>query len=285
MRNALRVAAAALLGVLAVVVVLLAIAPELFVLPSPGPDDPQACALRDDRGRFQDLLEPSSDHWFGTDEQGCDLYARVVFGARPSIVVGVGGAFVAVAIGALLGGVAGYRGGRLDAIVSRVVDVGLGIPALLVAMVLLAAGGRDRSLFTLVLVLGLLLAPGAARIARASARQVRIEGWVVAARALGARPDRVFAIHVLPFVATPLIAFAASLVGVLIAAEGTLSFLGLGLQSPDVSWGLLVAAAEPRADVAPHLVIFPVMFLAFAVGVFLLLGSIAQRRVTRPQPV
>ena len=257
---------------------LMAIVPALFVAPSPAGHDPYACSLRDVSGAYQDRLPPSADHWFGTDLQGCDYYARVIYGARASMTVGIVTVLIGGSIALLLGGVSGYSGGWVDTTISRVMDVFFGFPLLIAAILLLTAvAGEQRSTLEVAVVLGLLSWPLAARLFRSSVQQVRGHSYVDAARLMGASAPRVLARHVVPNAITPLLVFGALAIGVALAAEAGLSFLGIGLQAPTISWGQMIDAAQQRLEQSPHLLFFPGLFLVILILAFLALGDVLRR--------
>jgi ABC-type dipeptide/oligopeptide/nickel transport system permease subunit len=228
--------------------------------------DPRACDLS------RSLLRPRAGHWFGYDLQGCDYYAKVIHGARVSMTIGIatvaGTALVAVVLGTL----AGFYGGIVDTLIARVTDVWFALPTFLGAVVVLAVlGGNGLPQLTLVLVL--FGWPTMTRLMRSAVLTVRDLEYVTAARALGAGDLRLMARHVLPNALAPVIVYGAIRVGIVIAAEATLSFLGLGLQLPAISWGLMIAGAQPRLLSAPHLLLFPGLFLSVTVLAFVLLGD------------
>jgi ABC-type dipeptide/oligopeptide/nickel transport system permease subunit len=244
---------------------------------SPADPDPHACALRADDGTFRDNLPPSSEHWFGTDVQGCDYFTRVVHGARVSLAVAVGATAIAVVIGGVLGGAAGFLGGRSDRVITRVTDLFIGLPQVLTAIVLLTVlGGETRSVWEIAVVLGVLGWPFAARITRAAVLATRAQPYVDAAMLAGVSRRRALATHVVPNSATPLVVFAAVGAGVLIGVEAALAFLGVGLAPPAISWGLMIEPAQSRLSTSPHLMLFPALFIATAVLAFLLLGDALQ---------
>ena len=251
------------LGPAAVIVLFtaMAVAPGLF-----SGADPRACNLSDSLGR------PSAGHWFGYDLQGCDYYAKVIHGARVSMTIGIatvaGTALVAVVLGTL----AGFYGGIVDTLIARVTDVWFALPTFLGAVVVLSVlGGKGLPQLTFVLVV--FGWPTMTRLMRSAVLVVRDLEYVTAARALGAGDVRLMARHVLPNALAPVIVYGAIRVGIVIAAEATLSFLGLGLQLPAISWGLMIAAAQPRLLSAPHLLLFPGLFLSVTVLAFVLLGD------------
>ena len=254
---------------------LMAIGPAVVVAPSPATHDPLECGLRAADGTFQDRLRPSSEHWFGTDLQGCDYFARVIHGARVSIVIGIGVVSLAGLIGLVLGGVAGFYGGWFDNLISRFVDVLFAIPFLVAAILFLnvIATQGERNLGHVLLVLGVFGWPTLSRLFRASVIQAKAEDYVEAARAVGASNRRILVRHILPNAIAPVIVYATIAIGGVIAAEATLSFLGVGLTLPAISWGLMINAAQTRIITDPHLLLFPGIFLSLTVLGFLLLGD------------
>jgi ABC-type dipeptide/oligopeptide/nickel transport system permease subunit len=256
-RNPLFLAPAAVI----VLFTVMAVAPGLFTRA-----DPRACDLS------HSLLRPSGGHWFGYDLQGCDYYAKVIHGARVSMTIGittvVGTALVAVVLGTL----AGFYGGFVDTVIARVTDVWFALPTFLGAVVLLSVLG-GKGLLQLTVVLVIFGWPTMTRLMRSAVLTVRDMEYVIAARALGAGDLRLMWRHVLPNALAPVIVYGAIRVGIVIAAEATLSFLGLGLQLPAISWGLMIAGAQSRLLTAPHLLLFPGLFLSVTVLAFVLLGD------------
>ena len=239
----------------------MAVAPQLFT-----DADPRACDLS------RSLERPSAEHWFGFDLQGCDYYALVVYGARVSIAVGLLVTVGAVAIAVLLGSIAGYYGGVLDTVIARVTDIWFGLPYILAAIVILSVIGT-RGLLQVTLVLLVVGWPTMLRLMRSSVLSVKETDYVQAARALGASGPRVLRRHVLPNAIAPVIVYATIYIGIMIAAEATLSFLGVGLELPAISWGLMISVAQTRVLSAPHLLLFPGLFLSATVFSFILLGD------------
>jgi oligopeptide transport system permease protein len=241
--------------------VAMAAVPQLFT-----DQDPHNCGLS------RSLEAPSRNHWFGFDLQGCDYYSRVVYGARVSIVIGLSVTVLAVAIALVLGSLAGYYGGLVDTLISRFTDIIFGLPFILGAIVVLSVVS-ERSLFWVTTVLVLLGWPTMTRLVRSSVLSVRDSDYVHAAKALGARDLRVLTRHILPNALAPVIVYATIYVGIIIAAEATLSFLGVGLQLPAISWGLMISDAQTRLLAAPHLLFFPGAFLSATVLSFILMGD------------
>ena len=240
---------------------LIALVPGLFATHSP-----YECDL----GRS--LLTPSRDHWFGTDLQGCDYYSRVMYGARTSIVVGVTTTVFASLIAVIAGAAAGYFRGIVDVIVSRLADMFFAIPLLLAAVVVLAIT-PDTSLIQLSLVLAVFGWPAMMRLMRASVLTVAEADYVTAARAIGASHLQILRRHILPNAFAPVLVYATMTVGMVIAAEATLTYLGVGFDTPSISWGLMVASAQERVMQHPYLLLFPGLFLSLTILGFVLLGD------------
>jgi oligopeptide transport system permease protein len=222
---------------------------------------------------------PSANAWFGYDVQGRDIYARVIYGTRWSILVGVLSSALVVLIGGTIGILAGYLGGWLDSVASRISEVFFGLPFVLGAIVILSASRSAglESAFAIVgvvvLVFGLLAWPVSMRIMRSAAISAKQHDYVKAARALGASTPRVMFKHLLPNCLAPVMVYATIALGEFIGAEATLSFLGIGLRSPAVSWGVMIADSRNYIRIAPHLLLFPAGFLVLAVLSFVMLGD------------
>jgi peptide/nickel transport system permease protein len=217
------------------------------------------------------LRPPSAAHPLGQDALGRDVLARLVHGARTSLAVGLVAVGVSLAIGTLLGAAAGYRGGWPDEAFTRVVDVLLAFPGLLLAIGLTAVLGP--SLRNVVVALAALGWTGYARLARTEVAALRRREFVEAAHALGARPWRVLARHVLPLAAAPLVVQATFGVSGAIVAEASLSFLGLGAPPPTPSWGAMLDEGRAFLLVAPHLTLAPAAALAGTVLALQLAGD------------
>ena len=262
-RRPLFAVAAALIAVL----LLLAVAPGLFTSA-----DPTVGLLERSR------QPPSAQAWFGYDVQGRDVWARTVHGTRVSIVVGVTATALTVLVGGAIGLVAGYAGGWLDGLVSRVAEVFAGLPFVLGGIVVLSTF-RERvhgELGTTALVVATMAAlgwPTAMRIMRAAAVAAREQEYVRAARGLGAGPWRIVVRHLLPNCLSPVLVYATIALGAFIGAEATLSFLGVGLRDPVVSWGVMISESRDYLRTSPYLVLFPAGFLAVTVLAFVTLGD------------
>lgn len=260
-------------GLLLVLTVLVAV-PASVVSLSPADVGPTDCSVRAADGTFQDRLPPSSTHWFGTDAQGCEVFAQVVWGSRTSLYIGLGSGVMIAVFGTMLGVTAAIRGGWIDALIRRTCDVTLGIPLVVGAILLLSVlAGEQRSPTEIMVVLALLGWPGNARIARGAARLVLVQPYIEAARAAGAGNVHVTVRHVLPNVVPAVAAYSSLTVGLLIAAESTLTYLGIGLQVPSVSWGLMIERAQRSYATSPHLIVFPSIMLVITVAAFVLLGD------------
>src|SRR5258706_16172719 len=233
--------------------------------PSLAPFDPSAQLLA------QRLDGPSGVHWFGLDELGRDIFARVLAGARISLLVGIVVVSISSTVGTLLGSIAGYFGGRVDEAISRIIDILLAFPGLLLAIALVAVLGP--SLTNVVFALSLIGWVGYARLVRGQVLRARELEFVQAARALGASTPRVLVYHVIP-TALPAVTVQATLgMGGAILAEASLSFLGLGVQPPTPSWGTMLSYGRGHLLDAPHLTIFPGLAIAVLVLGFNFLGD------------
>ncbi len=226
--------------------------------------------------RFVDLAlsrdTPSGAHWFGVDVQGADYYANVIYGARVSMIIGLVVVLGSLLIGTVLGAIAGYYGGWLDSLIARFTDVMYGLPYILGALIILQTF-EDRQLFHVCLALIALSWMTPLRLVRSSIISVKEADYVLAARALGASTPRIIIRHMLPNAIAPVLVYGTILAGVIIAAEAALSFLGIGLQQPQISWGLQISVAQDWLREAPHLMLFPAGFLILTVLAFILMGD------------
>ncbi|MEV4561613.1 ABC transporter permease [Kitasatospora sp. NPDC049285] len=252
---------------LIVLLIAFAIAPSLFTSV-----DPRAGDLR-----MHYLTKPNYLHffqgdWFGYDGQGRSIYARMIYGARASVVVGICVTAGVTLLGGLLGMVAGYYGGWVDTIVSRFTDMVFGIPLLLGALVMLNAF-QVRTVWSVVFALVVLGWTQMTRVMRGSVITVKQADYVTAAKALGAGTGRIMFKHILPNAIAPVIVVATIALGGYIATEATLSFLGIGLQDPTISWGIDINSAQKVIRTAPFALFFPAGMLSLTVLAFIMLGD------------
>jgi oligopeptide transport system permease protein len=249
-------------------VILMATVPQAFAGWF-GHADPLACDLANSGAG------PRGGHPFGFDIQGCDVYANVVYGARNSISIGLLATALSLLVAVPLGSLSGYCGKIVDTLVSRVADVFFGFPFLLGAIVILSTF-RFRNVVSVSLTLALFTWPVLMRLMRSSVLQVKELDYILGVRSLGAGNLRIIGRHVVPNAIAPVIVIATITVGTVIAAEAALTFLGVGLQYPAISWGLQLAAAQQSFQLHPHLLVFPGVFLSATVLAFVLLGDVLQ---------
>jgi peptide/nickel transport system permease protein len=255
-------------GAVLVLLVLVAAFPGLFTGVSPTATNP-----------VDALTAPSGAHWLGTDELGRDEYARVVYGARPSLLIGLSATVLAVAGGALLG-LAAALGGRLgDGILMRLVDVLLALPQLMLALLVITVLGPGTANTAVAVAIGLI--PGYARIVRAEAQVVRRSGYVEAAVGLGLRRRAVIGRHILPNALGPLLVVATVGFGAAIITASGLSFLGLGAQPPSPEWGAMLSDGRNYLAVGWWLGVFPGAAITLSVVSINLAGRHLQARFTR----
>ena len=250
--------AAVLIGFVLVV----AAFPALFTAADPGYADPN-----------QSLLAPSAAHWFGTDLQGHDIYARTIYGARASITVGLGATLAVFVVGGALGALAGFYGGWLDAVISRVADVFFAIPLLLAAIVLMQVM-HHRTVWTVIAILALFGWPQVARIARGGVLTVRGSDYVLAAKALGLSRFGILVRHAVPNAIGPVIAVSTIALGLFIVTEATLSYLGVGLPPSVVSWGGDINVDQIRLRAGSPILFYPAGALAITVLAFMIMGDV-----------
>lgn len=216
---------------------------------------------------------PTSGHPFGYDIQGCDYYTRVVYGTKVSLSIGLLVVAVDVVIALLLGSVAGFYGGLADSVIARIADIWFALPTTLAGVAFLNAWGNQRGLLLVSAVLIILGWPTLMRLMRSTVLSGKEADYVAAARALGASDWRIMRVHILPNAIAPVIVYATITVGIIISAEAALSFLGVGLRLPAISWGLMISNAQNRILEQPHLLLFPALFLSVLVLCFILLGD------------
>jgi peptide/nickel transport system permease protein len=247
------------LGIVALLVICAVLAPVI------SPYEPN-------RQRLLEALQgPSAEHLLGTDENGRDVLSRILYGTRISLAAGIFSVSIALFFGVLMGLVSGYFGGKIDDVIMRMMDALLAFPTLVLALAITAALGPG--LRNAMIAIGIVFMPIFARLTRGQVLSVREREFVEAARTLGAGHGRIMLLHILPNVTAPLIVQVSLSVAVAILAEATLSFLGLGVQPPEPSWGSMVSRGKDYLDLAPWLAFAPGGAILLAVMGFNFLGD------------
>ena len=214
---------------------------------------------------------PSLEHWFGTDELGRDVLSRVIWGTRASMLAGVVSVFISLVAGVTIGLLAGFVGGVFDGVISRMTDAFLACPFLILAIALAAFLGPN--LTNAMIAIGVSAAPIFVRLTRAQVLNVKVEDYIEAARAIGCPPSQIVISHILPNVTAPLIVQTTLAIAAAVIAEASLSFLGLGQQPPDPSWGSMLNTAKNFMEDAPWMAIWPGLAIFVLVLAFNLLGD------------
>ncbi|NMN00407.1 peptide ABC transporter permease [Bifidobacterium sp. DSM 109958] len=252
-------------AVLVVLVFVVALFPQLFTR-----IDPRDCDLTYS-------LEPASPgHPFGFNNQGCDVYARVIYGARTSVAIGIYTTLLVSVLGGLIGAVAGFFGGWVDAVLSRLTDIFFAVPLLLGAIVLLQMFRTSSSIWKVIFTLTLFGWVSMARIVRGAVMEAKNLEFNTASLALGSTPGRNLFRHILPNSLAPAIVIATMSLGSYIVSEATLSFLGIGLPSSVVSWGGDISTAQQYLRTNPSVLFYPSAALAITVLAFIMLGDAVQ---------
>lgn len=217
------------------------------------------------------FLPPSMSHWFGTDQLGRDILSRIISGARISLTVGITAVSISLSIGVVLGSIAGYRGGWIDTIIMRVMDMMLAIPSILLAIAFMAALGKgiDKA----VIAIGLVSIPEYARIVRGSILSVKENDYVQAARVVGDKSGRIIFRHILPNVLSSIVVRATLGISTAVLDTAALGFLGLGVQPPQAEWGDMLGRSRSFIFSAPYTLIFPGIAITLTVLAFNLLGD------------
>ena len=215
---------------------------------------------------------PNLAHWLGTDEFGRDVLTRLIYGARIALFIGLASSFLGSTIGAMLGVISAYLGGKTDLWLQRVIDIMLAFPLLILALAIVAVLGRSTS--NLILAIAIPVIPRTARIVRSSALSAKENVYVESARAVGGSHLRVMFRHIVPNIMAPYLIVLTAQLGGAILTEASLSFLGLGTAEPTPSWGLMLSGGAPMyAEKAPWLAIFPGLAISLAVFGFNLFGD------------
>ena len=217
------------------------------------------------------LKGPSAEHWFGTDEFGRDIFARIIHGSRVSLVVGLISVSVSLILGGILGAFAGFYGGRIDNVIMRVMDIFLAVPSILLAMTIVAALGS--SLVNVMLAIGVSGIPTYARIVRAAVMSVKDQEFVEASRAIGATNVTTIFREIIPNCLAPIIVQATLSVAGAILSTASLSFIGLGVQPPDPEWGAMLSGERNFLRDAVHLTLFPGLAIVSTILALNLLGD------------
>ncbi|MFT8530568.1 ABC transporter permease [Bifidobacterium aquikefiri] len=249
-------------GILILIILIVAIFPGIFTKV-----DPNYCNLP------QSLDGPSSGHPLGFNQQGCDVYSRVVYGARTSVSVGILTTVIVTLFGGIVGALAGFYGGWLDAVLSRITDIFFAIPMLLGAIVVLQMFKTSTSIWKVVLVLALFGWVTTARIIRGSVLEAKNLEFNTASTALGSSPLRNLFRHVVPNALAQVIVLTTTSLGSYIVAEATLSFLGVGLPTTVVSWGGDISDAQSLLRIDPQVLFYPSLALAITVLAFIMMGD------------
>lgn len=264
------------LGSICAVIVVLLIAMAIFPGVFSG-------GVHPDVGTLSDRLQgPSSAHWFGTNQNGRDMWARIMYGARTSIVIGFGVVAVATVLATILGILSGYFGGWIDTVVQRIVDIGIALPGLVFVILFVVSLQQIDVRLRIILSVGLLISIGSSRIIRGAAIAAKENQYVEAARVLGASDMRIVFRHVLPNVVAIIIVSASIQIGSAILIESALAFLGYGVQPPVASWGRMLNDAQLQIQNHFYLAVFPGAAIFFTVYSFNMLGD-ALRDVLDPR--
>jgi oligopeptide transport system permease protein len=250
-------------SVLFLFILFVSAAPGVFTNESPN----QGCLLANSDGA------PVSGHPFGFTRQGCDVFARVLYGAQASVMVGFLATIIVVIAGVIIGSLAGYYGGWLDSVVSRIGDIFFAIPIVLGSIVIMSTVD-NRTPLLVALVIALFAWPQIARIMRGAVMTAKQADYVTASIALGLSRFRILLRHVLPNAIAPVIAVATVSLGTYIVAESTLSFLGIGLPPSTMSWGNDISQARTSLATNPLVLVFPAGALSITVLSFLMLGDV-----------
>jgi len=251
-------------AILILAVIVVAAFPQLF-----SSQDPTYCVLENSN-------EPGREgHIMGFNLQGCDIYARVIYGTRASLLVGIFTTLIVVVVGGAIGALAGFYGGWIDAVLARLGDIFFALPLILGAIIVmqLPAFRDNRSVWTVIVTLAIFGWPQLARITRGAVIEARDADYVKASRALGLSRFRSLVKHVIPNSLAPIIVVATVNLGVYIVAEATLSFLGVGLPSNVMSWGNDISLAQTQLRNNPTMLMWPALFLSVTVLSFIMLGD------------
>lgn len=255
------------LGIIGLFVLTAALAPLIAPYPAQGPPAQRIEVAAHCGGP----CPPSLNHWFGTDQLGQDIFSRVVYGTRVSVLIGVGAVAIALVVGLTLGAIAGYYGKGWDAFIMRLADVFFAFPFILAAIVLIIVLGQGVR--NMVIAIGIFGWATIARLLRSSVLSTREHEYVEAARALGGRNGRIITRHILPNSLAPVIVFATIFTGTAILTEAALSFLGLGVGVGVPAWGQMVAGGKQFLQTRPYMIVFPGLAIITTVLGFIFVGD------------
>jgi peptide/nickel transport system permease protein len=253
------------------VLILMALVPSLFATHNP-----------DQFSLIDRKQGPSMEHWLGTDQLGRDLYSRIVYGARTSIIIGFGVVFLSAIVATFLGVVSGYFGGAFDMLVQRLVDIGIALPGLIFIILVVTSLQQLPTLLRLIIPIGILVSLGSSRVIRGSTISAKQNQYVEAARVVGANDSRIIVRHVLPNVFAVILIGSSIQIGGAVLTESALSFLGYGVPPPTASWGRMLNEAREELVRNPHLAIFPGLAIFLTVYSFNMFGD-ALRDVLDPR--
>jgi peptide/nickel transport system permease protein len=225
-----------------------------------------------DTSFLEQLKPPSAQHWLGTDAFGRDVLSRLIYGSRTALKIGFGAAIIGSSLGALLGVISAYFGGKVDLLLERLMDILISFPLLILALAVVSALGSSDT--NVIIAITVPIIPRVARVIRASALSIRQMPFIEAARCVGAPDARIVRRHMLPNVMAPYLILVTAFLGQAILSEAALSFLGLGVTEPTPAWGLMLRGASVQfVQQAPWLAIAPGIALSLAVFAFNLLGD------------
>lgn len=215
------------------------------------------------------LQAPSSSHWFGTDAYGRDVFARIIYGARTSLYIGVVTTLLSIVIATMFGAIAGYYGGKVDSVIMRVMDTIMAIPPVLLALAIVASLGPGMT--NMIIAMAVSNVPGLTRVIRSVILSIVGQDFIEAARACGTKNRRIILKHVIPNAMGPIIVQATMSVSSMIINAAALSFLGMGIQPPQPEWGAMLSESSDYMVYSPYLVIIPglaILFSALSINLF-----------------
>ncbi len=217
------------------------------------------------------LMHPCAEHWFGTDEVGRDLFARVIYGARYSLAIGVGAVLLGLCVGIVTGSLAGFYGGIIDSLLMRAIDIFYSIPNIMTAVVIVSVLGTGT--FNLIIALAFSCASSFGRIVRAQVMTIRDQEYVESSYAMGLPTWKIIFKHILPNCLSPIIVQVTLLIGSTIISASSLSFLGIGIPAPSPEWGALLSAGRSHIRDASYMCVIPGLAVMFTVLALNLLGD------------